>query len=245
MSLILDALNRADQERTEENHIPNLHSSHGPAPDTSKPVRRWIIEAAIVCLAVSAFVYSQWSDDSGANIQTESIAVSPIAASAEKVLPAAQKTIATSSATPTAANKTMIETAVEKPATPEASTTITSLYKQPATEKKASAPAINKVPAVKEEPAIDNTRFILQQIPLITERSSRFQRSIPNIDYEVHVYSEEGGAGFVKLNGNIVRVGAQLVPGLRLIAILNDSIVLDLNGVQFRLPALNSWVNYN
>lgn len=245
MSLILDALNRADQERTEENHIPNLHASHGPAPETSRPVRRWIIEAAIVCLAVSAFVYSQWSDDSGANIQTESIAVSPIATAAEKAPPIPQKTVAETSAKSTAENKTVIEKPVRKPATPEANATITSLYKQPTAKNKISAPTISEAPVIKEEPAIDNTRFILQQIPFITERSSRFQRSIPNIDYEVHVYSEEDGAGFVKLNGNIVRVGAQLMPGLRLIAILNDSIVLDLNGTQFRLPALNSWANYN
>ena len=245
MSLILDALNRADQERAEDNHIPSLHASHGPAPETTRPMHRWIIEAVIVCLAVGVFIYSQWLKDSEADAQTESIAVPPIATVAKKAPPTPQKTVNAITAKPTVENQTIIETAVKKPTTPETSATITSLYKQPVVENKASAPAINKADVVIEQQAIDNSRFILQQIPLITERSSRFQQSIPNIDYEVHVYSAEDGAGFVKLNGNIMRVGAQLVPGMRLIAILNDSIVLDLNGTQFRLPALNSWVNYN
>ena len=245
MSLILDALNRADQERTEENHIPNLHANHGPAPETSRPVRRWIIEAAIVCLALAFFAYSQWSDNSKASAQTESVAVSPIPTSAAGVPPAPQQTVAAASIKEAEPKKTLVQMPIEKPAAAETSAAITSLYKQPATENKATASTISKPAIVKVEEDVDNTLFILQQIPLITERSSRFQRSIPNIDYAVHAYSKEDGAGFVKLNGNIMRVGAQVVPGLRLIAILNDSIVLDLKGVQFRLPALNSWINYN
>lgn len=246
MSLILDALNRADQERTEENHTPNLHASHGPAPETANPVRRWIIEGAIVSLAVGVFAYSLWSGDKApeASAQIEFVAVPAIPTPAEGVPPAPQQTVAATPIKKTETEKAIVKTVVEKSAAPETSAAITSLYKQPAAEKKASAPVISKAPIVKEQD-IDNTRFILQQIPLITERSSRFQRSIPNIDYAVHVFSKKDGAGFVKLNGNIMRIGAQVVPGLRLIAILNDSIVLDLKGVQFRLPALNSWVNYN
>ncbi len=234
MSLILDALNRADQERTEENHTPNLHASHGPAPETSSPVRRWVIEGVIICLAVGAFAYSQWSGDKTpetAEQITPEVINQPVESQPVKVVPVKPEPV---KPTPVAI---IPESPTEPPpiekAAPEtkANAAIASLYDQPVV-----------VEPVQE---IDNTQFILQQIPLITERSSRLQRSLPSIDYGVHVYSEEDGAGFVKLNGRIQRVGAQIAPGLRLIAILKDSIVLDLNGTQFRLPALNSWVNYN
>jgi hypothetical protein len=150
----------------------------------------------------------------------------------EKTAPIAEEKIEPPTAPP------VIET--PKPETKK-NPAIASLYQQ-----KVEQPTEPKKAVVTPTAApVDNTLFILKQIPLLLDRSSRFQRSVPSIDYAVHVYSEEDGAGFVKLNGAISKVGAQIAPDLRLIAILNDSIVLDLNGTQFRLQALNSWVNYN
>ncbi len=49
MSLILDALNRAEQERSEKNHIPSLQSMHG-STEVARPsllqrlhLERWLI----------------------------------------------------------------------------------------------------------------------------------------------------------------------------------------------------------
>ena len=127
-------------------------------------------------------------------------------------------------------------------------TAVTSLYQQQASPAIVPAERDTKTIPAAEQPAplsdAEITQSVLQQIPLLTERSARFQRSVPTIDYAIHVYSENENAGFVNLNGAIRRIGSEIVPGLRVIAILNDSVVLDYNGSQFRLPALNSWMNF-
>jgi hypothetical protein len=45
------------------------------------------------------------------------------------------------------------------------------------------------------------------------------------------------------INGKTWREGDLVKPGLRLMEILEDSIVLDYRGTEFRLRSLNSWVN--
>jgi hypothetical protein len=45
------------------------------------------------------------------------------------------------------------------------------------------------------------------------------------------------------MNGNTVKAGGSVVPGMKVEEILPDSVVLNYQGTQFRLRALNSWVN--
>lgn len=220
MSLILDALNRADQQRCEENASPNPLHHHPPVLPTTRPIGRWIVEGATLLLIVGGIVYSQWPP--GKN-ESQPVASTPAVIS----------------------NNTVLTTAIEqtesviKPQTPDLA--ISSLYQT-------AQPDNNKLAVIKQptrEPAADKSMSILLEIPLITDRSSRFQRTVPNIDYQVHVYSDKENAGFVSLNGSIHKIGSQIMPDMRVIAILKDSVVLDYHGTQFRLPAMNSWVNYN
>ena len=259
MSLILDALNRADRERSEENNQINLHASQSPSTQHTSPVRRWIIEGVIIVLAIAAFAYSQWKPTSdtpqSATVKTDRESSAPI-----KTAPIKQETMTqavietTEQAEPNTSQSSVTNTekVIDKPTNHKA---IASLYKTQSEikEKTIQKPAQTKAkpetqptpkPVVKPEPPIDNTQFILQQIPLITQMPSRFQRTVPSINYEVHMYAE-GGKGFVTINGSVLKTGAVIDPGLRVIAILEDSVVLEFNNQQFRLPALNSWVNYN
>ena len=96
-----------------------------------------------------------------------------------------------------------------------------------------------------ENSQVDSGLAIFQKMPLLAQMSPRFQNLIPSIDYEIHVYAESENIGFVRLNGSIAKVGTTLSADLRVIAILKDSVVLDYQGTQFRLLALNSWVNFN
>jgi hypothetical protein len=47
----------------------------------------------------------------------------------------------------------------------------------------------------------------------------------------------------VVLNGKELRPGGQPASGVKVVEILPDSVVLDYRGTEFRLRALNSWVN--
>ncbi|WP_101758624.1 general secretion pathway protein GspB [Oceanicoccus sp. KOV_DT_Chl] len=247
MSLILDALNRADQERSEENNQINLHASHIPATAAHNPVRRWVIEAVLVTVAVAALVYSQWPqpiaspviDDQAVPINNQASLPNPVTIIQEPSVPpiSAKKTAAVSknlSATTEADPKK--ERVVTAKISAEQKT-IASLYQQQAN------PIVTPSAAKKVAKPIDNTQSILQQIPLLAQLSTRFQQTLPSMEYSVHMHAE-GGKGFVTINGEMRKTGAIIEPGIRVIAILPDSVVLEFNNRQFRLPALNSWVNY-
>lgn len=253
MSLILDALNRADQERATENQSPSLQTSHSPAPLTNKPIRRWLIEAVIISLAVAAFVYSQWFD------QATPTANTPAAERVKQSQPAPSVTPPVSVANQEPAATVVTTTpaaAIESKPLPQQqpntinnsqpdNAAIASLYQQQPTAPKApSNTAQTNKPAKAPLSTVDNSQAILLQIPLLSEMPSRFQRSVPTIDYEIHAYSENDRSGFVKLNGAIRKIGAEVEPGLRVVAILKNSLVLSYNDTQFRLAALNSWMNF-
>ena len=269
MSLILDALNRADQERSQEQSAPNLYSAHDSATQYSKPVRRWVIEGIVILLVVVAVVYSlffQRDVPPAQNIDTETVV--------EQAVP---KPVAATSATTPATKDTADQSAANAVQTPPANVAaakesvagetgqagqagqaetvtqpsvtdpaISSLYQQQADASVDKTPNPEQPAAAAPAPQpVDNSQAILQQIPLLAQMSPRFQNSIPSIDYTVHVYSDSENAGFVNLNGSIRKIGSKIAPGLIVIAILKDSVVLDYNGTQFRLLALNSWVNFN
>lgn len=306
MSLIFDALNRADQERNEEHSTPNLQVTHAPIEEPSSPLRRWFVEAAIVIIALAVAVYAlvdRSNPSAEPTAVTTAIATSvttpiatpiatpvttsspqtPLTATPNTPASAPPAPVTTSVTEPVAAPvvgavvETVVETVVAtavapvvkmeksapapipipKPIKSKPNTAISSLYQQraeaPATIKpdakieRSSVDASAATPIIKSTatgPVVDNSQTILQQIPLLVQMSQRFRRSVPSIDYTVHVYSEESNSGIVNLNGSVRRIGSKLAPELRVIAILRDSVVLDYKGTQFRLMALNSWINF-
>jgi general secretion pathway protein B len=262
MSLILDALNRADQERSVDNKSPNLQTSHSPAPQPSKPIRRWLIEALIILMALGAFVFSKWPEkqldstpsstslpshpvnsdetlkqyDASQNTAVKKTKAAESNPPLKKISAVINSDNANARANPSA-EKSMQSIPVS--ASTANSTAIASLYQK----KNDTTNTTTSTKPIKSND-VNNTQTILQQIPLLTQHSPRFQNSVPSIVYGLHVYSDNDRAGFVKLNGSIRKIGAEIEPGLRVIAILKDSVVLDYKGRQFRLAALNSWVNF-
>ncbi|MEH6581756.1 MAG: general secretion pathway protein GspB [Halioglobus sp.] len=79
--------------------------------------------------------------------------------------------------------------------------------------------------------------------PFISELSQQEKNGIPTILYSRHDYSSNATQSLVILNGASVKAGDRLAAGVTLEEILPGSIVLSHRGTQFRLRALNSWVN--
>lgn len=77
--------------------------------------------------------------------------------------------------------------------------------------------------------------------PLLENLSQQQKDQIPTIVYVAHEFSEVG-ARSVTLNGRRLLVG-QRVDGIEVLEILNDSVVLRAGSIEFRLRALNTWVN--
>ena len=80
-------------------------------------------------------------------------------------------------------------------------------------------------------------------VPFIADLSQHTKDAIPTIYYQKHDYSSDPAVSSVTLNGNALRTGGTLPSGVKVEEILRDSVVLNFQGTQFRLRALNSWVN--
>lgn len=285
MSLILDALNRADQERSDGDKAPSIRTVHTPMQQAEKPVKRWLVEGLVLLLALLVIAYLLFANRAPTNTSTlppvaavtstePKAAPAPVPTSeptSRPLAPTAQQaaveqssqaldTMAKAAAKPLAALAAPQKTIHTKPAvkkiTAKSDPAIASLYQQQSVQQstvkpdakptaKAPTPTINnRVTQTTAKEPENITATILAQLPYLAELPTRFQNTVPSINYSIHVYSETEDSGFVNLNGSMRRVGNEVEPGLRVIAILRDSVVLDYRGTQFRLIALNSWVNF-
>lgn len=127
---------------------------------------------------------------------------------------------------------------------------------QPTAQRETQAPAPQGQEEAGSEEPIDIEKMVLQAreelsnarlqehaAPFVAELSQQTKDSIPTIFYERHDYSGERGRSVVVLNGKTLKVGGGAAPGVKVDEILPDSVVLNYRGTQFRLRALNSWIN--
>lgn len=122
-----------------------------------------------------------------------------------------------------------------------------------------STPAATGVPAQGAQPEVEETAIDFEAVlrraqqefgqptlvphpaPLIDSLSQQKKNAIPTVLYTVHDYAGNGEAAVV-LNGRRL-VAGDSSDGFRVVTILVDSVVLNYGGTEFRLRALNSWVN--
>jgi general secretion pathway protein B len=90
---------------------------------------------------------------------------------------------------------------------------------------------------------IENTGLVEHPAPFVASLSQNTKNGIPTVMYQRHDYTNKAGRSSVVLNGKTLKVGGSAAPGVKVDEILPDSVVLSHNGTQFRLRALNSWVN--
>lgn len=90
---------------------------------------------------------------------------------------------------------------------------------------------------------MENARLAEHPAPFIEDLSQQRKDAIPTLMYSIHNFSGKAGQSSVMINGKSLRAGSAVGKGVRLEEILPESIVLSYQGEQFRLRALNSWVN--
>lgn len=84
-------------------------------------------------------------------------------------------------------------------------------------------------------------RLLPHETPLLAYLSQQKKDKVPSVLYSVHDW-ESGGQASVVLNGKTLTEG-QRHDGFLVKEILSDSVILSWGGIDFRLRALNSWVN--
>jgi hypothetical protein len=257
MSLILDALNRAEQDRDEEVVTPTFTAISSAATIKEKPLwlHRWPYELLLVLLLGGYFIYTQFGDTESIKLVPIQI-IKPVVARAPPQEPQQKPEVIKQS-----------KSVVIKNTIPERNNSeIQSLYTAPRPELvlESTQPPQATVPdsilAASRQQALLNreeyrgksdveaspeivTASSRPDVPSLYELPWQTRRNIPSVDYAIHVHSEKSGGSIVQLNGKMRRAGEEVAAGLLLQEILNDGVILEYQGLSFKLDALNSWVN--
>jgi hypothetical protein len=96
--------------------------------------------------------------------------------------------------------------------------------------------------AAAAEQALEDVRLAEHPAPFLAELSQQRKDAVPTLMYLQHDYRAGGGSS-VTINGQQASAGQSVGRGVRVEEVLPDSVVLSHEGEQFRLRALNSWVN--
>lgn len=229
MSLILDALQRSEQESEYNSQAPGLHTRHDPAGSIqSGSGYLWmavIILLLLLMLTIAGWLW--WAEPS--------VVVEPIPVPVHVPVPDSS-----------AVAESLTDSAPVVRLRANDSAQVAALYKQVSPEKQ-----VEEVPPAMDIDVITKLAQAEQRLvpaaphptPLIADLPQRIKDQIPSIFFRKHDWSTQPADSSVHLNSGVFKVGDTVAPGLRLVEILPDSIVLDYRGEEFRLRALNSWVN--
>lgn len=251
MSLLLDALNKADQERKRNNEAaPGINSNHEQRDDHSPRNNSILLIVVIVIglLILLAAIYWLGQRSTAPQVRTASAPVTATSSTPKMTTHSAtnKKSVVSSETTSVDANTTTNET--DNP-----DETVASLYQNTHVPESNAAVTISppgevpvqpaKDPAPVSAPDIASPVSITQfaSLPEIHDLPNNILEKIPSLGYSEHNYSANGAS--VKINGEIKHVNDQLPSGIVIDKILEDGMILHIDNYSFKMRAMNSWVN--
>jgi len=266
MSLILEALQRADQDRRETRDVPGIDADHlateaprAPSPNEYRSSKIYV--PLLLGLVVALLIYLvilQWPITETENTNSSRTAtappmnqtinsgsfgsepesqVQPSRTAQENILIAEQPIVSVDDRLTPEEIEALYEMAKEQQ--PDL---LADSQANPVNEQSDSLEPTNVADGQVVSGSLSAADSIYLSIPFARQLSNYQRSAIPAIRYTTHGYSEETGSGMVTLNGRSRRRGDSLEGGLLLIDIRADYIVLDLNGTLFKLAAATDWV---
>lgn len=79
-------------------------------------------------------------------------------------------------------------------------------------------------------------------VPHLVEMPLTFQKSIPDLVFNSHIYASEPSSRRVMINNNYLKVGDSF-EGIRVQKITEEGVVLSRNGRSFRVGVVRDWVS--
>lgn len=250
MSLLLDALNKADQERKRNESSPGINSNHENAFDQVPP-KNWplivLLALLLAGLIAGAVLWLRSPQTSPASSAPNTLAAKP--AQANAVATTATSSLQTSSAS---IQNSSNETKLNANDDDNSDEKVLTLYQQN-TESSKPANMIATISSGTGEQssspptATANTAespHSIQQfanLPEIHDLPKQVLERIPSIHYSEHNPGENGGS--VVINGAVKHPNEQIVNGVVIDKILDDGLILHFETYAFKMRALNSWVN--
>ncbi|MDY6815147.1 MAG: general secretion pathway protein GspB [Pseudomonadota bacterium] len=234
MSYILDALRKSETERR-QGKVPDLGQQvqliHRPKKKRSSSAAVWIALALLVNAAVLAVVL--WPDKG--LIATPSQQQGPATVKKDVAIGASREAPAgvpepVSQAT---ADDWVAETGEAEDPEPRA----------------APAPRVSEKPTiiVPSVSASDGNPVLPEvessgRVPHLVELPLSFQKSIPDLTFNSHLYSSDPSSSRVMINDHYLRAG-DTFSGLTVERITKDGVVLSRRGQLFRVGTVRDWVS--
>lgn len=256
MSLILDALKRAERERRSE-HVPVLEAAPPPSPQGPRLRRPLRVVAVIVLIVV--VLGAGWAllrdrdappaDDGVATDAAvaetapdpapEAAPVPPApaapAAPAPEVIPGTESVASLEELTEGVVDEAPAEPA---PATPSAPSTVQPAAPPPTAPSSAEPTVTPSAPATAATPPPAVPPALTQPAPLrkLREMPPDYRADFPALTVEVHVFERNAAERFVRINGRRYKQGEALAEGPRILEIVREGIVLEYRGQKVLYP---------
>ncbi|SMF34685.1 general secretion pathway protein B [Alteromonadaceae bacterium Bs31] len=257
MSLILDALNKAEADREREKQRqyddpPSIKSHHDPAPVGRTPgaIKLVLIYTCgallLIALSAGAYFWGKGGKETPAAVQPEQSSQSRPVAPPKAAAPQLART-ETVKAEPKSK-------AIQRPKKRQSE--VAALYEKPApTPKPRPQPTQAPQPRVESTPAPEAEKKTEPQKPREPNRLSDYpqfgdirslpwsvQEVIPTLTYSEHNY-KPNNQGHIIINGLTLKRGDRINPELMVDNILEDGVILRYKAEGFALQALSSWIN--
>jgi general secretion pathway protein B len=249
MSLILDALKRAERERNAD-AVPAPGEVSVPAAGRARPRRRWWIAVTIVAVAVGTVLgWKAWRGKP-ARVAPPMVTQTPPAppvivarpAPPPAPLPAPSPAVVPGTEAVASLDDLTDEPILEAVPAPPGDAAAAAVTPAPAPapvpakpEAQAPEPTPSEPSAAPAEPAAAPAEIppaLTQPAPLrkFREMPPDYRADFPALKIEIHVYEKARAQRFVMINGRKYREGERLSEGPQLVEIVPEGIVLEYRG---------------
>ncbi|TGN41564.1 general secretion pathway protein GspB [Marinobacter confluentis] len=228
MSYILDALRKSETERR-QGRVPDLGQQvqliHKPRKKSSVLVV-WV--GAGLLLNAAVFAYLFWPESSPV---VEKTALEPeLLDEPEESVGAVEPVEPVKPAEPEAISEARQE--------PEASAEPEPVSEQTAEER----PTIIVPSRNSQSGPVESSVGSTATVPHLVEMPLAFQKSIPDLVFNSHIYASEPSSRRVMINNNYLKPGDTFA-GIRVERITEEGVVLSKNGRAFRVGIVRDWVS--
>lgn len=260
MSLILDALKRAqDNRQAAENPASPADLLPPPQPAApAKSLRGFLLLIIILLMAILIMLWSLLKKTHEPDVIISGKSVSSAFTGVAEPVMEQSKLSSSISSQPSTASSLISDlyqkTNSSSPGIKDVQIAQLYVESEPAVlateeEMNPSVSVVNPLPDVNSElpDAMQVTPEIrsindLADVTTFEELSLKQKQLFPSINYSQHNYLGNSASSVV-INGELMRVRSRIAEGIEIIDILEDGIVLNLNGRRVSFKALNSWIN--
>ncbi|SFM54864.1 general secretion pathway protein GspB [Marinobacter zhejiangensis] len=255
MSYILDALRKSESER-QQGKVPDLGQQvqliHQPK---RKPVSSGVWLGLILTINTVVLAYVFWPGRMPTVVaQPETqpeqtpppVVLPPVQPAAQ---PAATHTIKVQIGDAVAeievpGNLVVAEPSVSEPLVDEEPTLAQASTDQPEITERPTVivPSASRYQPLSDSDYNDNAYGVGDRVPHLVELPMSFQKGIPDLIFNSHVYASEPAARRVMINDHYLRIGDSF-DGLRVERISEEGVVLSKAGTRFRVGVVRDWIS--